>query len=133
VIFLSYLAHYSLGMRDEAINILLSIYYRYPDSPKRFEVIKNIVEQFIENQQSLFAWYFIKDYYQEASQTEKWTLDQYKDILAQVLKEDTLAVNRILVPLIDKGIDFQTIISDSLFYEKDGEWYSPALQEENED
>ena len=133
VLFLSYLAHYSLGMKNEAINILLSIYKSFPQSPKRFEVIKNIIEQFIENKQPIFAWYFLKEYYPVATEVEKWALDQYREMLSNELEEDTLAVDTIIKPLIEMGIDIQTILADSLFVEKDEKPHSPDLETANEE
>ncbi len=128
ILFLSYLAHYSLGKNDKAINILLDLYYKFPDSSKRFEITKNLIEQFVENERDLYAWFFMKDYYPLATVAEQWQLDQYRESLARKLEEDTLAVSIYLEPLLDQGIKLHTILADSLLYKREGKWYSPLLE-----
>ncbi len=93
--FLSYLAYYSLDEKEKAVDILLDLYYDYPDSPKRFEFLKNIIEFFIENDYDLFAWYFLYHYYPQATNPEKWILDRYNEQLEPKTAEDSLKVEEV--------------------------------------
>jgi hypothetical protein len=95
VIFLSYLAHYSLNNFTTAAKMLLKLYRDFPQSSKRFEVVKNLIELFIENDQPLFSWYFVNDFYPHANPTQRFTLDQYKQQLTQIVGEETLAIQQI--------------------------------------
>lgn len=129
-LFLSYLAHYSMDRSVEAIEILLDIYYDYPDSRKRFDIVINLIERLMENEQDIYAWFFLQEYYSTATQAERWSLDRYRDTLKPKLQSDTLAVENVLKPILARGIDFRQIYSDSLLVKDGEEWVSPLLQEE---
>lgn len=133
ILFLNYLAHYSKGKTEEAIKILLDLYYDYPQSPKRFEITKNLIEQFIESELEIYAWFFIKDYYPLATAAEQWQLERYRESLAERLKSDTLAVSLYIEPLLAEGLNIQSILADSLIYKQDGEWFSVYDEDRQED
>lgn len=84
-LFLSYLANYSLDNHYTALRQLIILYHDYPDSPKRFEVLKNIIDLLIEKGLDLFAWYYLSDYYPRANQTEQFGLEAYKQSLERSL------------------------------------------------
>ncbi len=93
--FLSYLAHYSLSNHNQAVKYLLLLYDNYPGSEKRFEVIKNLITLFIEREQQLFAWYFLKEYYPFANNTQRFILDNYRNQLKKAVKNDSLVIYQI--------------------------------------
>ncbi|MFA5499240.1 MAG: hypothetical protein WC327_06835 [Candidatus Cloacimonadia bacterium] len=76
-LFLSYLANYSLSNYETALKILLNLYLEYPESHKRFDIAKNLIELLIDLDMPLFAYRVLNDYYLESKPSQQFILDGY--------------------------------------------------------
>ncbi len=107
---LSSLAYYSLDQHYRALLILSQLYYDYPGIPKRFEVVRNLIELLIEMELYFFAGYYVDNFYHQASPAEKFVLENYKSIISQNRGEEIngfpeIIEMRRLLELTIKGLE----------------------------
>jgi hypothetical protein len=77
---------------ENAINVLLNIYFDFPEYGKRKEMMLTLADNFYANNQYLPAWYFYKKLNFEDDPRTNFIINQKTSELAEIVGEDSLLV-----------------------------------------